>query len=122
MSDDAIYTAGDILITTTLARFGKTSYPIASIGSVRVDRPDRTGLIVGCIVAVVIGLIALAQASGWGVLALIVGAALLVRAFAIPHKLMLRTASGDQQAFESTKLDDVEAVKAAIEKAVTLRG
>jgi hypothetical protein len=122
MSEASIYHTGNILITTTLARFGKTSYPIASIGSVRVDSPDRRGAIVGCIVAAVIALVALGQASGWAVLAGLVAVGLLARVFTLPHKLMLRTASGDQQAYESTKLDDVEAVKAAIEKAVTLRG
>ncbi len=122
MTENTIYNADNILITTTLARFGRTSYPIASIGSVRIDSPRRIAQYVIGALLIILGFFGLSQDSGWPWFVMILGAFLIVRAFGLPHKLMLRTASGDQQAYNSRKLGDVEAVKAAIEKAVTSRG
>jgi Family of unknown function (DUF6232)/GYF domain 2 len=117
-----LYKGPGVVITQTLAQFGNVTYPVNGIGSVRVDPPNRQTLIVG---GVLIGLLGFAGLGGKSELAgiLIIGAVIcLIAAFRRPYRLMIKTASGDQQAFVSTKRQVLEEMKQAIEKAVVHRG
>jgi hypothetical protein len=122
--DEIVYQSGDIIISKTLARFGGVTYPVNGIGSVYVMKPKRVGLFVVGIIAVIIGLALLPSkdSSVAGLVISVFGALMLLAAWRKPHKLMLRTASGDQQAYESTSKNDLFQIKAAIERAVVLRG
>lgn len=107
-----------------MARFGGVSYPIAGIGSVRIKKYD-SNLLIG--LAVLSGLVGLGVilSNGFSIAAIVfLGIAMLcgLAAKGKASKPMLRTASGDQQAYESRKLAELDAIKTAIEKAVMLRG
>lgn len=123
-----LYNALGVVISPTLARFGNATYPINGIGSVRVDPPRRQGLIAGAVIIGGLGLLSISgdksteSTSALGVIMFLVAIACLIRAFNIPYRLMLRTASGDQQAFVSKKREELEKMKQAIEKAVVQRG
>jgi hypothetical protein len=43
MSEETFYRDKSIEISRTMAKFGKTTYPIAGIGSVFVRAPQRSG-------------------------------------------------------------------------------
>ena len=112
-----------IMISKTMARFGNVSYPVASIGAVSISKEKsmlaRLGIVVG-----LIGLISFFGANkelalGW----LVAGIALVVIGnVLIKTTLMLRTASGNQQAYSSSDKEFVQQLKAAIETAVAKRG
>ncbi|BCW88012.1 hypothetical protein sos41_11500 [Alphaproteobacteria bacterium SO-S41] len=120
MGDEVIYKKGGIEISRTLARFGSTSYPIAGIGSVFISKEKNTAGIILGVAIMLFGAVSLKNLWGFGLLVL--GIALAIWA-SRDHtsRLMLRTASGDQQAFEGT-VAQVAEIKAAIEQAVQLRG
>lgn len=122
-TDRALYQQGDVVITATLARFGGVSYPINAIGSVFIEGPSFFRHAVPVILgACVIGF-AYQNLSGWPKSAVMaVGVIWMAATLFAPSRLMLRTASGDQQAYESQDRKMIGEIKAAIEKAVTLRG
>ncbi len=99
------------------------SYPINGIGSVHVQRPNRRGYIT---LAVIVGLVALVSTTtgpGPGTIVLwLAVAALIFGAITRPYVLVLKTASGDQQALKSRKLQFLHTIKHAIEEAVAQRG
>ena len=122
------YESGGVVISGTLARFGNVTYPINGIGSVRVDPPNRRGWIIAGVLLGLLGFISILGARpGEGLnpislLMIVAGVAFLIGAFNRPHSLMLRTASGDVQAYSSTNRREIEHIKEAIERAVTSRG
>ena len=123
MSEEVIFRQGNIEVSKTMAKFGNVTYPIAGIGSVFVAAPSRVGLYVAAAVAVLIGFWIGADAgAGAAIVGLIVGGVLALIAYNLKYRLMLRTASGDQQALESRTEQLVVDVKTAIERAVVLRG
>lgn len=119
MSEHLIYRSARIQITRKLARFGDSSYPIASIGGVHMRRMSRLPYICGGLIFVVIAWICAAHAEkGLALFCSFVGIMGLINAFK-PHQLILRTGSGDQVAFKSRRLKSVSEVKDAIESAVS---
>jgi len=119
-----LYKDRGVLITPTLAQFANVTYPINSIGSVRVDPPKRKGLLGGAALLGLLGIINAAPGEGGSIAAILITGAVVcaIAAFTRPYRLMLKTASGDQQAFVSTKVDLLQEMKQAIEKAVVQRG
>jgi len=124
MQDEIVYNSGNIVISKTLARFGGITYPINGIGSVYVQKPDRAGLIVFGLILIALGLWLANDVNSRiaGFVCAGIGVLIVLAAMGKPHKLMLRTASGDQQAYESTRKRELHEIKAAIEQAVVLRG
>lgn len=119
----AIFHSGNIEVSKTLVRVGGTSYPVNGIGSVYVRAPKRMGTIITGIILIVLtipffGSGQLPIAFGFAIF----GALLIIAAIGRPHVLVLRTASGDQQALRSGDKKLLFAVKSAIEEAVALRG
>ena len=121
--DDVIMSRDNIQVTRTMARFGNTTYPVASIGAVSVE-DDRSSLIGLGVITMIGGVIALIAGNRGGAIAVIViGAGLfLAGKRSSGLKLMLRTSSGNQQAFASTDKKFVQELKQAIETAVAQRG
>ena len=125
MEDEVILAenSAGITISKTMARFGNVSYPIASIGAVSISKEKsmlvRLGVIVGIVgVALLFGSNR-EVALPW----LVAGIALIVLGIAlVKTTLMLRTASGNQQAYGSRDKEFVQQLKAAIETAVARRG
>ena len=125
MDEEAIFSQGTVSVTKTLVRIGATSYPVNGIGSVLVKpRQVQWKAIIGAVIAAFIGLSMMSSKDGGvvGVVALLIAAALAYYAFTRPDILVLRTASGDQDALASTDKDLMHKVKAAIEVAVAKRG
>lgn len=123
LTDDVVFRRGDIVVTRTLARFGSVSFPINGIGSVVLEAPTWgrfIGLLVSGLLFILIGC-AHQHETAVTVFAFI-GLVSIVRAFLWRTKLVLRTTSGDQQAYQNRSRIAVEEVKAAIERAVTMRG
>jgi hypothetical protein len=133
MSESVIFEAGSVEITRSVARFGKTSYPIANIGSVTIDLPPppkevtlfgRIALYFMCFVFVAIGALMIYSGVMWGwALVLLFGAMFFVKpeAPAKEGKLFIRTSSGNEQAFASKDLQLVRNVHDAIQSAIALR-
>ena len=120
----SFFSKDKIEVTQTTARFGNTTYPIANIGAVSIERQEhrlhRLAILVtiGGVIWAIGGeskiaavLVAIAGAGLWFYCKRNYGA-----------KLMLRTSSGNQQAFESPDRKLVAELKAAIELAVHSRG
>ena len=132
MEDEAVYKAGDVVITKTLARFGSTSYPINGIGSVSIaENSKRGGRVFGAIICGILTFISFGSFNSadpgpgvtFGVIFTALTAMFVFGAFAGPDfSLMLRTASGDAQALKSKDGGEVQRIKDAIERAVSLRG
>jgi Family of unknown function (DUF6232) len=123
MFNDTIFTRGDILITTTIARFGNASYPIASIAAVS-TKDDHSGSL-GCgVILAVGGAIAIFSSDfRQGLIWLAIGVGLIwVGNLATKKVLVLATSSGDQQVFKSRDKQLVSELKLAIETAVSKRG
>jgi len=127
MTQDLLFEKEDVRITRHVAYFGQTSYQIASIGSVRIDRTTKASRL--AIAAAVIGVLVLVLAFleqrqdvaiAGGVILLV--AALLQLAW--PRRryiLILKTPGGDVDAFISRKRDLVTLAKEAIESAFRAR-
>lgn len=121
-AEEIVFKKDAVVITKSLARFGGISYPINGIGSVLIKRPSLFHYLMQSIFAG--GLIWVGTTlTGWQSATCIgFGILLLLGLLALPTRLVLRTASGDQMAYEHNDPKQVMAVKEAIEKAVTLRG
>jgi Family of unknown function (DUF6232) len=121
--DEVIFQKQGITITKTMARFGNATYPIANIGAVTIEH-DASSLGGWTVVIALGGFIAfMAGSIGWGVGLL--GVAFASGLMARKNdglKLMLRTSSGNEQAFASTDKTLVAGVKAAVEQAIVQRG
>lgn len=114
---DEIFTAKDVVITTSLARFGDTSYPIANIGSISTKTEPRFDPLV--VIIIIIGILILFYDT---ILALvIIFLSLIWQGIHNPTVtiLLLKTSSGDIQALKSIDKEFVERVRAAIEIAVS---
>ena len=125
MNEETVFSQGDVNVTKTLVRIGATSYPVNGIGSVLVKpRELHWKALAGAIVAALIGFSAIGSKDGGaaGAAALVVAVALAFYAFTRPDTLVLRTASGDQDALSSRDKDLMNKVKSAIEVAVAKRG
>ncbi len=121
--DDVILKSGTITVTKTMAKFGDTSYPIANIGAVSIEESEHWLGGLG-VIMVVAGLAMMFFGNFGGGTAVSVLGAVLVW-YAIDKgtaKLMLRTSSGNQQAFESKDKTMVKKVKSSIEEAIAARG
>ena len=112
-----IYSEGNISVTKTLVKVGKTSYPINGIGSVYVYKPNSIVLYVIAGVCIVIAYNA-RETNPDNVPVLVIISASFLR----QSSLKIRTSSGDQQLLKSRNLKLLESIKSAIEKAVALRG
>ena len=124
MDDEAVYQSADVTITRTMARFGDTSYPIGGIGSIRIEQKANETMAGWGVLLVLIGIALLAWSGSLAAAAftLVLGIVLIVAAFKQPHTLMLRTASGDFQAYEARDVEQLNKIKSALERAVQLRG
>jgi Family of unknown function (DUF6232) len=122
MNEESIFSLGEVNVTTTLVRIGPTSYPVNGIGSVSV-KPRKIKW-KAAIVAALIGFVMIGSKDGAaaGAVVLTIATALAIYALTRPDILVLRTASGDQDALASRDKDLMNKLKAAIEVAVTKRG
>ena len=111
-----------VLISSTLAKFGATTFAINGISRIYIGRNTSMGYLWLAIGAAFFSLLLLASiwpfACFLAILAIIFLAAYLQR----KHVLMLSISSGDQEAFSSARIDDLLQIKRALEKAITLRG
>ena len=135
MAQQLLFESGDVRITSSIAQFGGTSYQIANIGSVRAGMYKTRRPIV--IMIFILGLVFLIAAFADRTLelaaaglafrsaelalssvAIMVGAGLFQ--LICPRRnytLILKTSSGDVQAFTSRKKELVVKVKQAVEQA-----
>jgi hypothetical protein len=116
---ESVFNAANITVTRTLVQIGGASYPVNGIGSVMVIRPSRAGWFFAGGFFVLVGLVLIGSV---GTYAIILGAALIGIGLLQPHRLMIRTASSNQQALTSRDRNFLHSVKQAIETAVALRG
>lgn len=122
MAAEVFFEHGNVKIDRALAKFQSTSYPIANIGSVSI-REIGPGIRapLGVLIALSGFIVAVAgKGAILGAGIILAGVVLYIKArpkFAI----ILRTSSGDQQAFESTNKSLVVEVMAALEAAITAR-
>lgn len=120
-----IFQDGKISVSKTLVRVGSRSYPINGIGSVDVENPKRGKTFMVALIAGIAAWISISEGNelnGFGVCAAIICALAIITLFLLPYVLVLRTASGDQQALTQRNKDYLLRVKAAIEQAVVTRG
>lgn len=119
---DTIFRSGDIEITTSLAKFGSASYPIANIGSIVVTERAQSHVLASFVVALIIFLLVAAfvneSAAAVVGIAIFVGLLVLARKAGANFTLTLRTSSGDVNALTSKDRGLVLKVKDAIENAV----
>ena len=120
---EVIFTSNDIEVTNTMAKFGDTSYPIANIGSVTLEE-DPSSLLGVAVLLIVGAIIAFFTDAYGGMMWCIIGAVVLgfIGVKLSGKKLMLRTSSGNEQAFASANESLVIEIKNAIEEAVSKRG
>ena len=121
---DVYFSKDRIEITQSMARFGNTTYPIANIGAVSLEKhPNKNkGFAVFATLAGAFWALS-SKGSIIAIVLFIFGIALWIyanRNFGL--KLMLRTSSGNEQAFESEDRKLVEELKNAIESAIRSRG
>jgi hypothetical protein len=125
MAEQVIYRSGNVIITPSIARFGRVTYQIANIGSVTIA--TRRKLRTSVILLFLLGLVLVFLFNINATIAF-VGAASIVLACAIqiawPSKeftLVLKTSSGDIQAVTSTDSKYIEDLNLSIEDAFAAR-
>jgi hypothetical protein len=120
MPEQVIYADANARITSSLATIEETSYPIASIASLRVEQDKPTSAyIYAAGITVVIGLVA----GGWfTVIMLAIACMLAGAAFALrPDVLVIVTLGGERAAFQSRNSAYVRQLRAALERAIATR-
>jgi len=121
--EGSLFSSGTISVTQTMAVFGNTSYPIANVGAVSIEQSQSPLFRLGF---VLLGGGAISWMFGSGINGTVIAAigAVLIWYFSDKGKakLMLRTSSGNQQAFESSDSGQVKQIKSAIEQAIAMRG
>ena len=117
-----IYQDGAVTITRTLVKVANKSYPINGIGSVDVRPPDRSKGVITGLVFIGFGIWWINSINNAGWVSIVLGGLVLLGSLSLPNHLVLRTASGDQQALDSRDKAYLSKIKAAIEQAVVMRG
>ena len=121
---EVVFEKGEVQITKAIARFGRTSYPMANIGAVSVeDDPNWMMGIAGLLLVGSVGAWFIGELNVETMLAL-VGTSVVVATlgeYLSGLKLILRTSSGNEQAFRSRDKKLVLRIKEAIETAVATR-
>lgn len=121
VADETIFQQSNIIIDRSLARFGTTTYPVANIGSVSIQRNGSPGKVLAVVLFIIGGLALVGGGGVIGLVLLIVGA--LAFFFSKPtFSIMLKTSSGDQQVLQDKNEIFVTDVKNALERAIVLRG
>ncbi len=120
---EPILSAGDIVITRSIAKFGQASYQIANIGSVSMDTklgdtPILSILSFLCVISLIACFFSVPLGIGGFILAF--GSMFF---FDCPKEmtLTLKTSSGDIQAFTTRDTELAQKVKDAIEAAFAER-
>lgn len=123
--DEVIFEQGKVSVSRTTLRVKRKTYSIAGIGSVEVQRGKVRAAVNLMIVSGIASAIILSSSDhtirGWGYGLAILAALFAISALVQPHRLMIRTASGELQAMDGKKAE-LQRVKEAIEKAFSLRG
>lgn len=125
LNEQVVFEDGGVQVTKTLARVGGKSFPVNGIGSVFVAVPRRGSLYMYSFGAAFTAIIAFVSDNSSGVIpgvAAVISVVCLLAALAKPHTLVIRTASGDQQALQSKDAAFLASIQRAIEEAVALRG
>lgn len=123
MTDSILFKHKDITIDKSIARFGETSYPIAHIGSVSTKKIGAGLQAPFGGILFLAGLVALiTKTSAIGGIGLIVLGGAMYYLAKPKTALVLRTSSGDQQAFKDANAELVAKIKQAIESAIVSRG
>lgn len=124
MSDDIIFSEQGVTIDRSLARFGGITYSISNINSVFIANGGSPAILLW-VVAVIVGLIGLNSFSNFltAIVLLLVAGGIGYAAYKSKRKqvLMLKTSSGDQQAFTTTDADLAGRMKVALEQAISKR-
>jgi hypothetical protein len=127
MTQDLLFEKDDVRITRHVAYFGKTSYQIATIGSVRIDRTTKANrlaiaaAVAGCALLIYAFLEQRQDVAIAGGVILLVAALLQLAWPRRQYILILKTSGGDVDAFISRKRDLVTLAKEAIESAFRAR-
>jgi hypothetical protein len=127
MTQDLLFEKEDVRITRHVAYFGQTSYQIATIGSVRIDRTTKANrlavaaAVIGCAVLILAFLEQRNDVAIAGGVILVVAALLQLAWPRRQYILLLKTSGGDVAAFISRKRDLVTRAKEAIESAFRAR-
>jgi hypothetical protein len=110
------------VVTSTLAKFARQTFPINGIGSVTLVPARRTLLIVFGSLFFLIGIINAANGGGnASVPFFVIGAISIFVALSRKSGLLIKTASGDIRAMEGSE-QTLKRVQDAIEQAATIRG
>ncbi|WP_077101313.1 DUF6232 family protein [Agrobacterium sp. DSM 25558] len=118
---EVIFQSGTITITSTLAKFGSDTYPIANIGSIKVGvEPKNHGggaALVAAIAGIVCGFFG---GAGVGIvvgITVFIGLLIVLGRAPVEKTLTFKTSSGDVTALKTTDVNLIEGVKSAIESA-----
>lgn len=116
---EVLFQSGDITVTRSVAKFGNSTYPIANIGSVVIEREPGFLAVMAVLSGFILG------AFLWAASNVLVGVAaffallFLSRFLPQKRKITLKTSSGDVTALKSGDVALVESVHRAIETAFT---
>jgi hypothetical protein len=135
MSQQLLFELNGARVAPDIATFGGTSYQVANIGSVRVERRKKSNPLAIIIFLLGLGILAVAivnsrmtgAAEAYFSMA-VTGVAVMVAAFFLQliwpgrvYVLVLRTSSGDVDAVVSRKKEFVSNIQKALEQAFILR-
>ena len=122
MNEKIYHQKGPVSVTTTMANFGNTNYPVANIGAVSVDSSRATNW-GGVAILVIIGLVLFSmEVPIGGLIAIAIAGFLIYSSLQVEHRLILRTSSGNTQAFASKSQKEVEEIRDAIVRSIAERG
>lgn len=125
-NEDQIYADNNVIITSSLVKFRTISYPVNTIASVYVAKPqDKITLMVIGAAIVIGGLLWFLSGQAPQPARLVVvaaGIAVIVWGKRRPYSLRLDTSSGSKVAFRSRDREYLHELRAAIEQAVVARG
>lgn len=128
----ALFQDSNVQIDSSLARFGAISYAIANINSVRIHSQDK-GRTILIVLAVLVGLFAIgtwgddAQSLSSRLMAIVLcalvvaGLVWMARKTTGTHTVLLRTSSGEAQAFTTHDIALAKRIQEALENAVIAR-
>jgi hypothetical protein len=126
VKDEVIFESGAVVITTTLAKFGPTTYTINGIGSIYIGQKRNQTLIWVALIAAAVAAFSYAQPynndRSLAAVGVVVAVIALISYFARRQLLMLSISSGDKEAYASGNYAALQEIKEAIELAVTRRG
>ncbi len=119
LDEDAIYRRRSVVVSSQAARFGDATYPISAITGVRIKSARRVEWAIAGLVSIGAGVVSIFYNSPAGIAGFVLGTLLLGVALNSKHKLILRTAMGEQRVHAAYRKSELREIMRAIEYALT---